>query len=193
MTLTRATKARVLRFLNPRRLVVLTMALGLVAGAYHLVSLVGLFWGFHLPTAFIGFLFMGVLPIHAFRWWALAQGWSAVTVHEAKLANLAEQVGQDLGAEEDGQASGQALEFQKRLTAQIERLGWVSWRDVLDVANAVGWPLQKVASPMFLGGNGPVARRSHWHTVLQGAAHKAGKLEARLAAVEATPVRKQRL
>lgn len=79
------------------------------------------------------------------------------------------------------------------LTAQIERLGWITWRDVLDVANAVGWPLQKVASPMFLGGNGPVARRSHWRQVFQGAAHKAGRLEAVLAMPEATTVRKQRL
>lgn len=192
MTLTRATKARVLRFLNPRRLVVVTLGMGAVAVVYQLASVVGLFVGFKLPTAAVGFMFMGLLPVHAFRWWAIARGWSAVTVHEAKLANLGEQVGQDLTAE-DGRACGQVLEFQKRLTAQIERLGWITWRDVLDVANAVGWPLQKVASPMFLGGNGPVARRSHWHTVLQGAAHKAGKLEARLAAVEATPVRKQRL
>ena len=192
MTLTRATKARVLRFLNPRRLVVLTLGMGAVAVVYQLVSVVGLFVGFKLPTAAVGFMFMGLLPVHAFRWWAIARGWSAVTVHEAKLDNLGEQVGQDLTAE-DGQASGQVLEFQKRLTAQIERLGWINWRDVLDVANAVGWPLQKVASPMFLGGNGPVARRTQWQGVFQGSAHKAGKLEAVLAIAEAAPVRKQRL
>ena len=192
MTLTRATKARVLRFLSPRRLLLFTMALGLVAGAYQLVSLVGIFWGFKLPSTFVGFLVMSVLPIHAFRWWALAQGWSAVTVQEAKLTNLGEQVGQNLEAEE-GEASAQVLEFQKALTAQIERLGWVSWRDVLDVANAVGWPPQKVASPMFLGGNGPIARRSHWQGVFQGAAHKAGKLEAMLAMPEVMPARKARL
>lgn len=192
MTLTRATKARVLRFLNPRRLVVLTLGMGAVAVVYQLVSVVGLFVGFKLPTAAVGFMFMGLLPVHAFRWWAIARGWSAVTVHEAKLDNLGEQVGQDLTAE-DGQASGQVLEFQKRLTAQIERLGWITWRDVLDVANAVGWPPQKVASPMFLGGNGPIARRSHWQGVFQGAAHKAGKLEAMLAMPEVMPARKARL
>lgn len=194
MALSRVAKARVIRLLRPQVLIYGTMALAVVAAAYWVVKLIALFFGADLPDTVVGFLFLTTLPVHGFRWWAIRRGWGAVTTTEASQFNLGLQINQALTATEEQPASPHALAFQKEVAARVARLGWLTWRDVLDAANAAGLPLQQVTEPFLLGAYGPVARRGHWKKTLDTKAWLAGQLEERWSTAPVqTGVRKQRL
>lgn len=194
MALSRVAKARVIRLLRPQVLVYGTLALAVVAAVYWVVKLIALLFGADLPDAFVGFLFLTTLPVHGFRWWAIRRGWGAVTTTEASQFNLGLQINQALTATEEQPASPHALAFQKEVAARVARLGWLTWRDVLDAANAAGLPLQQVAEPFFLGAYEPIARRGHWRKTLDAKAWRAGQMEERWSTASVqTGVRKQRL
>lgn len=189
MALSRVAKARVIRLLRPQVLVYETMALAVVAAVYWAVKVVAMFFDVNLPDTVVGFLFLSVLPVHGFRWWAIRRGWGAVTTTEATQFNLGLQVNQALIETEDQAMAPHALAFQKEVASRVARLGWLTWRDVLDAANAAGWPLRHVAEPFLLGAYGPIARRGHWEKTLDAKAWRAGQMEERWSAtpvVEAT-------
>lgn len=190
MRLSRATKARLLRRLNPQALVWLTLGLGVVALAYEVVLIAGLFLGWRLPQAAVGFIFLSVLPVHGFRWWAIARGWGAVGAREATPENL----GRQMGLGEDGTHPA-ALPLQQAVAEKALTQGWLTWRDVLDCARDLGLPARRVAEPLFLGAHAPVARPLHWKRTLHPSAWQAGRMAAAWAdaPAPAAPARKPRL
>lgn len=190
MALSRTQKVRTLRYLNPLRLVRWMLVLGLVALAYHLTSFVLLFWDVKLPTWMIGFVFLSFLPLHVFRWWALGQGWSVVTTNEISLFNLEQQLGERL-TDDDGNPVGSSLLFQKELTATVEKLGWVTWSDVMEAAQRAGYTVKQPVNPLFLGGSYPIARPTSWKKHLHAKAHRAGELDALWADAETPAVAKK--
>ena len=175
MQLSRATKARILRRLNPRALIYGTMIVALVVLGLQLIHVIATLFGHSLGLNWLGSIFLLALPVHGFRWWALRQGWSAVNVHEANVSNLARQVGlleqsdieqEALLGETGSQLHHRTATFQQAVANKAAELGWLSWRDVLDAANEAGIPVEQVREPLFLGGHGAIARPLHWRKAL---------------------------
>ena len=171
MPLSRATKARILRRLNPMALLYGTMGMAAVVLVLHVIQVIGLLLGKSFGLNWVGSLFLLALPVHGFRWWALRQGWSAVSTHEATVPHLAKQLGlltaadttQDtpFGTVSEG-LNHRTASLQHAVARKADALGWLTWRDVLDAANEAGIGAQHVQEPSFLGGTGPIARPSHW-------------------------------
>ena len=170
MHLSRATKARIMRRLNPLALLYGLMAVGGVLLIVYVAMFIALFFGVQVKAHGLSGIFLLTLPLYGFRWWALREGWSAVNIHEATVVNLARQVGIPF-ALTDTQEDKELLEqrtatLQRAVASKAASLGWLSWRDVIDAANEAGLNVQHVREPWVLGGVGAIARPFHWRRKL---------------------------
>ena len=85
MRLSRRTKARVMAYVNPQRLLWVTLGLGVFALAWHLVAFAALLFDIKINTWLAGFIFMPMLGVHMLRWAALARGWAPVRTGDLNM------------------------------------------------------------------------------------------------------------
>lgn len=177
MPLSRKTKALLLWRLNPLFLLKISLALLGFILLFHVASLVSLLFNHSLPQLPYGLLFLPLVALQGFRWWAIAQGWSAVCVNEMDMSNLQLQL-QKEGEQEEKPLP---LHVQQALAEAVKRNGWMSWADVIEAAQAAGLTLTKPHTSVFLGGHrSRIARPKDWQKVLHAEAWRAGQLDATL-------------
>jgi len=182
MPLSRKTKALILWRLNPLFLLKTSIVLLVLVGLFQVASLVSLLFEHSLPQFPYGLLFIPLVALQGFRWWAIAQGWSAVCVNEMDMSNL------QLQLQEEGEKEEKPLPLhvQQALAEAVKRNGWMSWADVIEAAQAAGLPLTKPHTSVFLGGHrSRIARPKDWKKVLNAEAWRAGQLDATLPAPHA--------
>lgn len=183
MALSRKTKAMIIWRLNPWFLMKITLVLGAVVMVFQVASLILVALQYPLPTFSYGLLFIPLLGIQGFRWWAIARGWSLVCVNDLSTSNLQEQL---LG----NQTDKLPLEVQQALVKKSQELGWLTWADVIAVANEAGLSLTKPHTSVFLGGHrSRIARPKDWKAAVEPQAWRAGRREAKLHNVVPTTAR----
>lgn len=182
MPLSRKTKALILWRLNPLFLLKTSIALLVLVGLFQVASLVSLLLEHSLPQFPYGLLFIPLVALQGFRWWAIAQGWSAVCIHELNMSSLQEQLQEEQGeGTEKKEEHPLGLHVQQALAEAVKRKGWMSWADVIEATQAAGMPLTKPHTSVFLGGHrSRIARPKDWKKVLNAEAWRAGQLEAAL-------------
>lgn len=174
MALSRKTKAMLIWRLNPWFLMKITLALGVFVMVFQVASLVSLAFQYSLPQITYGLLFVPLLGVQGFRWWAIARGWSLVCVNDVSASNLQEQL---LG----NQTDKLPLEVQQALVKKAHELGWLTWADVIAAANEAGLSLTKPHTSVFLGGHrSRIARPKDWKAAVEPQAWRAGCMEAKL-------------
>lgn len=171
MALSRKTKARILGRLSPWFLVKTSMVLLVLVLVLQVVSLVSLMFENPFPQFSYGLLFIPLVCIQFFRWWAIGQGWSAVCVNELTATSLKEQLMGESGPD-------LPLQIQSALVKKAHQLGWLSWADVVETARAAGHPEAKLHISVFLGGyRSRIARASDWAKAVAPNAWRGGRMD----------------
>lgn len=182
MRLDRKTKARIVAFLNPKRLLPMVSVLWVLCIVWFMVALVSVMLDFWFPTPLAGLIPMAILPVIWFRIWAGKQGWDPV--RSPDLDTLPALFPDPLRGENQSRRVPQAL--QEALAQTVQRQGWVSWQEVMDLAHSKGVPMA-----LTMGGlgwwRGPVARRGDWKEVLSESAWQSALMERAFSKIPAAP------
>lgn len=188
MRLNRRTKARLVAYASPRRLLMATLAVGAVALAWQVLSFIFFALDVPFPSWSSGTFFLPLIGIHFLRWGALMRGWAPV--RKSDISMLAEVFPDSKNPSQGDPKMPSTMEA--ALSEAIHRKGWLAWSEVMELAKTHGAENHVRHWSFMLGGtDAPVALRKDWKEHLCDRAWVGGRMARKFSRHDA-PARVER-